>query len=191
MEKKFWSVGRIFNFPKMTTKRICMIGLLIAITFVLSAISGYLRIGNISKLSISFASVFVAAYVFGGFVGGIVGAAADIISFAVNPTSAFLPQLTIIEFVIGFAFGFVFFGYGKEQSKKTYTFKVILADVVIFLINMLLKTYILALTFGMNFNVMLMSRLPVCAVQAVITFVVLFMIKPFLSKFSKMTGEVK
>lgn len=187
MEKKFWSAKRIFGFPKMTTKRICMIGLLIAITFVLSAISGYLRIGSISKLSISFASVFVAAYMFGGFIGGIVGAAADIISFAINPTAGFLPQLTIIEFVFGFIFGFVF----HSAKNKLYVPCVVISDVVIFLVNMFLKTYILALTFGTDFNVMFASRLPVCAIQAVITLVVLIMIKPFLPKFMKMAGEAE
>lgn len=185
MEKSIWSVKRIFEFPKMTTKRICMIGLLIAVTFVLSAVSGYLRIGNISKLSVSFISVFVAAYAFGGIVGGVVGAAADIISYAVNPIGAFLPQLTLVEFIFGFVFGFIF----HRTGQKNYLPKVLILDILMFAINMILKTFILAATFKLDFITMFISRLPMCAVQAVIVFAVLILIKPFLPKFLKLTGE--
>ena len=114
----------------------CTIGLLIAVTFVLSYISGYIRIGNISKLTISFISVFVTAYLFGPITGGGVAAAADIISFLVNPTGAFLPQLTLIEFLYGFLYGVFFY----RLSDKYYVLKIIIIAIVQNIINMLLKT---------------------------------------------------
>lgn len=182
--EKFWSVKRIFAFPKMDAKRVCTIGLLITITFVLSAISGYLRIGNISKLSISFVSVFISACIFGPVTGGIVGAAADIISCFVNPVGAFLPQLTAVEFLYGFIYGFLFY----KMESKLYYLNVAICDIAQFAVNMLLKTFILSSVYTTPFGAMFVSRLPMCAVQFVIIAVVLIFIKPFLGVFLKKTG---
>ena len=102
--QNFWDLKRIFYVPKFTTKNVCTLGLLIAITVVLSWISGYLRIGNISKLSISFVSVFIAAYAFGGITGGLVGVLADLISCFINPIGPLMIQITLIEFVFGFIY---------------------------------------------------------------------------------------
>lgn len=186
-ETKFWSPGRIFYFPVLDAKRICMVGLLIAVTFVLSMISGYIRIGNISKLSVSFISVFIAAYAFGPIIGGIVGAAADIVSFAVNPVGAFIPQLTIIEFVYGFIYGILFF----SRKQKMYVFNVALCDIIQFAVNMILKTAVLSSLYTAPFNAMFVSRLPMCILQAVLICVILIMIRPFIDVFLKKTGVQK
>ena len=64
---------------KMSTKEVCIIAMLIAVTVVLSFISGYLRT-PVGKLNISFVSVYVCAAMFGPLAGGLVGALADLIS---------------------------------------------------------------------------------------------------------------
>ena len=178
--EKFWSLKRIFALPKLDTKKICTIGLLIAVTFVLSYISGYIRIGNISKLSVSFISVFVTAYLFGPVTGGGVAAAADIISFLVNPTGAFLPQLTLIEFLYGFLYGVLFY----RLSDKTYILKTVCIAVIQTLVNMILKTYVLSLFYG-PFKAMFISRIPMCALQMAIIILGLVLVKPFLAVFKK------
>lgn len=179
-EERFFQIKRIFSFPKLDTKKMCTIGLLIAVTFVLSYISGYIRIGNISKLTISFISVFVTAYLFGPITGGGVAAAADIISFLVNPTGAFLPQLTLIEFLYGFLYGVFFY----RLSDKYYVLKIIIIAIVQNIINMLLKTYVLSLFYG-PFKAMFISRIPMCALQMIIIIIGLVLIKPFLTVFKK------
>lgn len=167
---------RIFALPKLTTKNLCKIGLLIALTFVLSAISGYLRIGNISKLSISFVSVFASSYIFGGIIGGFVGAVADVISYIINPTGAFIPLLTLIEFVYGFIYGVFFY---NVKISRYYLF-VVISGIVQFILNIFLKTYILSVSFTMDYSVLFISRFPACAVQFGIYIVILMLIKPFL-----------
>lgn len=179
--EKIWSAKRIFALPRMDTKNVCTIGLLIAVTIVLAAISGKIRIGNISKLSLSFVSVFVSGYLFGPITGGLVAAAADIISFLVNPTGAFLPQLTAVEFLYGFIYGFLFY----KRGEKLYYFNVAVCDIVQFLVNMILKTFILSSIYLTPFNAMFLSRLFMCIVQFVIIGVVLVFIKPFLNAFFK------
>ena len=175
---KFLSLGRIFYVPKFCTKNICTIGLLIAAAFVLSAVSGYLRIGNISKLSLSFVCVFLAAYCYGGLIGGFVGAVADIISFLVNPVGAFIPALTAVEFLFGFFYGFVFFGLGEKNK----IFKITICVLLQTLINLVLKTSILASVFGPNFNTVFIARIPLCLIQAVLIFIILIPLVPFAKK---------
>lgn len=177
--QKFWSFKRIFYFPKLTTKKICTLGLLIAITIVLSMISGYLRIGNFSKLTISFISVFIAAYSFGGITGGLVGALADMISCFVNPVGPFMIQLTIIEFVFGFIYGLFFY----KTNPKLYLPMVIFCDIIQFITNILLKSAVLSISYKTAFNVFFVSRLPMCTLQMIIILVVLILIKPFLKTF--------
>lgn len=179
----FFNLKRIFHFPRLTTGKVCSLGLLIAITIVLSILSGYLRIGNFSKLSISFVPVFIAAYSFGGIAGGMVAALADIISCFVNPVGPFLPQLTAIEFIYGFIYGIFFY----KASPKLYLPTVLICDAFQFWANMLLKTTVLSATYGATFNSYFITRLPMCIVQAIIIFIVLILIKPFLKTFDKIS----
>jgi len=180
-EINFWSLKRIFYFPKLTTKKVCALGLLIAITIVLSIMSGYLRIGNFSKLSVSFISVFIAAYLFGGIAGGLVAALADIISCFINPVGAFLPQLTAIEFLYGFVFGLFFY----KSKPKLYFITLLICDIFQFVANIILKTAILSSTYGATFNSYFVTRLPMCIVQAIIILIVIILIKPFMKTFEK------
>ena len=177
----FWNPKRIFYIPEFTTKTICTLGLLIAVTIVLSWISGYLRIGNISKLSISFVSVFIAAYAFGGITGGLVGVLADLISCFINPIGPLMIQITLIEFVFGFIYGLFF----HKTSYKLYIPFLILCDIIQFTTNILLKTYVLSATYKTVFNAMFISRLPMCAIQFTIILVILILIKPFLKTVNK------
>ncbi len=179
----FFSLKRIFHFPKLTTGKVCALGLLIAITMVLSIISGYLRIGNFSKLSISFISIFIAAYSFGGISGGMVAALADIISCFVNPVGPFLPQLTAIEFMYGFIYGLFFY----KVNPKLYFPNILLCNIFQFTANMILKTAVLSVTYGSTFNAYFVTRLPMCVVQVIIILIVLILIKPFLKTFEKIS----
>ena len=109
---------------KIKTKKLCVIAMLLAITVVLSYISGYLRIGMGIKLTISFISVYLAAALYGPFAGAFVGAMADVISCIVNPVGALIWQLTLIELCYGFMYGIFFFKkkrcmfYKKQIHKK-------------------------------------------------------------------------
>ena len=182
--QKFWSLKRIFYFPKLTTNTVCSLGLLIAITVVLSIISGHLRIGNISKLSISFVSVFIAAYAFGGITGGLVGALADLISCFVNPVGPLMIQITLIEFVFGFIYGLFFY----KTCKKKYIALVLICDTIQFVTNIFLKTAVLSASYGTALNVFLISRLPMCIIQMIIIFTVIILIKPLLKTINKISN---
>ncbi len=177
-KSRFLSAKRIFHTPKINTKGMCAIALLIAVTVVLSAVSGYLRLGNIGKISISFVSVFVASISFGGIIGGLVATLADVVSYLVNPTGAFIPYLTMIEFLFGFLYGLMFYNLGNRR----YIISTAVCDVLQLIINLFLKTFVLSFSFGMPYVATLITRTPICLIQFVLVFVVLVIIRPFLNK---------
>ncbi len=173
---------------KLTTRELCMVAMLVAITTVLSYISGYLRIGNAIKFSVSFVSVYVAAAAFGPVIGGFVGIAADILSHLFNPIGAYLWQLGIIEFVYGALFG-VFF-YVRHPGKKPVWKKVATVGLCVafqFVVNAVLKTYILmgAGYMPADFGAAFYIRLPAAIVMAVIQFIALAVLENLLPLFLK------
>ncbi len=173
---------------KLTVAELCTVAMLVALTAVLSYLSGFLRIGNISKFSVSFISVYVAGALFGPWIGGAVGALADFISFAVNPTGGYVPWFTLIEFVNGFLFG-VFFcgGVGDKRNFKIFVVKAVLCSLSQLAVNMIFRTYILVkLGFmPMSFSNAFVLRIVGSGTMAVVKVPVLVALEGFLPTFEK------
>ena len=170
---------------KMTVKKLCVIAMFIALTVILGYVSGFLRVGNISKISVSFISVYLAAASFGPLVGGFVAAMADFVSFLANPTGMYLWQLTIIEFIFGFLFG-VFF-YREKYQKIPYlrlNIRILMYSVIQFTINIIIKTLILQSVgfVASDFAVAIIQRLPGCLVAVALNFVVLNLFERFMPR---------
>ena len=155
------------------TKKLCLIAMLIAITALLSYISGFLRIGNAVKISVTFISIYMAAVFYGPLAGGFVAAVGDVLSHFINPVGMFLPGLTIIEFLSGLTFG-LFKRNGKE-IKNTKT-KIAICVMINFLLNLFPKTYVL-MTAGYvpsDYSVALLSRLLSSGVMLLIQAIMLY-----------------
>ena len=178
--QKFWSVKRIFYVPKFTTKTICMLGLLIAITIVLSMISGRLRFGIYSKLTVSFISIFVVAYYYGGILGGTASAIADIFSYFMFGGMLIVP-IVFIEFIFGFISGVFFY----KTNSKTYLQKTLIFSTMQFFTNIFFKSYIFSISFNDIFIRILVERIPICVIQFVVTTIVIFSMKTYLKQFNK------
>ena len=100
MENKgFFSLSR-FSVPRFTVRRLCGAAMLLAITVVLAMFFTF-RVGNTVKIPFKFISVYLSAAVFGPWIGGFVGAAGDIINAFMSPVGAWLPQLSLCEFLCG------------------------------------------------------------------------------------------
>lgn len=178
------------NFKKLTVYQLCAIAMLIAVTTVLSMISGHLRIGNFSKLSISFISVYIAAAAFGPIVGGVVGAAADIISFIANPTGAYVPWFTLIEFANGFLFGVFFYRKKiKAEKKLFFIIRTLVCVLCQLAINMFFRTYLLLklgfLSNELSFWDAFIIRFPASFTMTVVKFVILAALEGFMPLFLK------
>lgn len=174
---------------KMSVAELCKVAMLVAITLVLSYISGYLRIGDIAKFNISFISVYIAGAAFGPIVSGVVAALADVISFMANPTGAFIPVFTVLEFVNGFLFGLLLYHTGKE-SKIKFTLMMLLCVVLQTAVNLVVRTYFLAeLYYGGKYMVTFISRIPSTTIMAGAKIVLILLIEPFKKQIIKVIRD--
>ena len=171
---------------KMSVKELCTMAMLVAITFGLSYISGFLRIGDSIKFNISFMSVYVGAALFGPVAGGVIAALADVISFVANPTGAFVPIFTVMEFVNGMLFGFFLYRPSNARRKLIWVFLLIFICAVLqFCVNMFWRTYELArLYYGVDkFRALFVSRLPGNVVMVICKVAIVMMLEPYMNKF--------
>ena len=163
---------------KITTKDICIIAMLIAVTAVLGFISGKLRILTFSKFSFNFISVYFAAVLFGPVVAGVVGVAGDFIS-AIG-TGPYLWMIGLIEFIYGFVFGVLFYKKeDKTEKHSAFVLKSMAASLVIAAVDVFAKSYIL-MSVGFApapLGAAIAMRLPMIAVMSVIRFVVLIVME--------------
>ena len=174
---------------KMSVAELCKVAMLVAITLVLSYISGYLRIGDIAKFNISFISVYIAGAAFGPIVSGVVAALADVISFVANPTGAFIPVFTVLEFVNGFLFGLLLYYTGKE-SKTKFTLTMLLCVVLQTAVNLFVRTYFLSeLYYGGKYMVTFISRIPSTTIMAGVKIVLILLIEPFKKQIIKVIRD--
>lgn len=122
---------------KISTKKICTLGLLTAITVILGVFATF-RVGNLMKIPMKFITVFIVGALFDPFSAGSVAAIADLIEatkMGINPL------ITAVEFLCGFVFGICFY---KVKDNKTYYIRAIVCAVVQFLIAFFIMSMILA-----------------------------------------------
>lgn len=171
---------------KFNTHKICTIAMLVAISFVLGALA--IRIGAGIKISFKFIPVFVCSALFGPVLGGLCGALADFLSYFLNPGSgAFMPQITLVEFLYGFSFGLFFY--------KTYSLnkKTVLKVIVCLLLNTVvlslgIMSFILMDLVGLSYTQTLIMRLLSSSVTMIVQFVgilALLRYMPFFKKIAK------
>ncbi len=122
---------------RISTKKICTLGLLTAITVVLGIFATF-RVGNLIKIPMKFISVFLVGVLYGPFAAGGVAAVADLIEatkMGINP------MITAVEFLCGFIFGVCFY---KVQDNKKYYLRALICAILQFLIAFFVMSSILA-----------------------------------------------
>ncbi len=125
---------------KLSVKNLCVLSLLTAITVILSVYCT-LRIGSAIKIPFKFISVFLTAVIFGPVWGGLVAVIGDILNVFLAPSGAFIPMITVIEFLVGFIFGLFF--YSRPLSGKGYYLRTLICVLTLFLIDLFLTSFIL------------------------------------------------
>ena len=148
---------------KITTKTICIMGLLIALEIILSrflSISAW----NI-KIGFSFVPIVVAALLLGPVYAGVAAALADFIGAVLFPIGAFFPGFTLTAFLTGLVFGL--FLYRKQSFPR------ILGAVAVnqLILSLLLNTLWISVLYGSPFLPLLGTRLVQCAVLSAVQLV--------------------
>jgi len=121
---------------RISTKKICTLGLLTAITVILGVFATF-RVGNLIKVPMKFISVFLVGVLYGPLSAGSVAAIADLIEatkMGINP------MITAVEFLCGFIFGACFY---KVQDNKKYYLRALICAVLQFLVAFFVMSYIL------------------------------------------------
>ena len=172
-------------FPRLSVKDICVLGLMIAITIVLAVYCTF-RVGEAIKIPMKFISIFVTAVLYGPVYGGLVAVLGDLLNCLIAPSGAFLPQITLIEFLNGFVFGIFFFK--QNISPKSYIFRTVACVLILFGIDMLLTTAVLSLWVGIfpSFGVAFAARIVAGIIKAVLHFIVIFALKGYLEKMRRL-----
>lgn len=182
-----WKGETKMKIKNLTVSELCKIAMLVAITVMLSYISGYLRFGPVSKLNISFISVYVAGAAFGPLISGLVAAMADVVSFLANPTGAFMPVFTILEFAGGFLFGLIL--YHKDSDSKigvSFAVRVVICVLLQYLVNVI-RTYMLAqMYYDGKFWFTFVQRIPSTSIMAGVKIFGIIIIEPFMKTILKM-----
>ena len=163
---------------KFTTKKLTILGLLIALEVVfarfLSISAWNIRIG------FSFLPIVLAGMLYGPIEGGIVGAISDLIGALLFPSGPFFPGFTLSACLTGIVFGLFL---KKDQS----IWRIILAVVVnqIFM-SLLLNSFWISTLYGSPFVPVLTARLVQSAIVAPVQVIVILILKRILPSLKKM-----
>jgi len=167
----------------ISTKKICTLGILTAITVILGVFATF-RVGNLIKIPLKFITVFLVGVLYGPFSAGSVAAIADLIEatrIGINPL------ITVVEFLCGFTFGACFY---KVKDNKKYYLRVLVCSTVQFLIAFFIMSNILsAMGIYAGFWAAVWMRLPQMIILFVLHTVVMcvgrrlvFQLKDFVAK---------
>ena len=100
---------------KLSVKDLCFLAMLTAITVIL-ALFATIRIGNMIKIPLKFISVFITGVFFGPVWAGVSAAIGDLMNSLLMPVGPFMPQIMMVEFLNGFAFGL--FMYNSHENTR-------------------------------------------------------------------------
>ncbi len=155
-------------FPKLTTKQLVQLSMLIALNVVFSRFLSVMVTDSI-KLSTTFIVMAITGAMFGPFWAGIAGTIADLIGIMLFPQgSGFFIGFTLSAFVDCFIYGYFF---SKRPFKVYYVFITVVVSTV--LVSYLMNTYWLTLMTGSDFTYLLYPRVVTSFIIAPIKIIVL------------------
>lgn len=166
-------------FPKLTVRDICLLGLLMAITALLSIFCTF-RIGTLVKIPLKFISVFVTAVLYGPVWGGICAASGDILNCLLAPVGPFIPQITVLEFLSGAIYGILFLN--RLERKNSYILSAVFCVLIQFFVSIVINTavYTYWLRWFPDFWSAFVLRLPASLVNLILQLLTLVSIRPLI-----------
>ncbi len=177
-------------FPKLNVRDICILGLFMAVTTLLSVFCTF-RLGTVVKIPMKFISVFLTAVLYGPVYGGIIAAAGDLLNCLLAPSGPIIPQITAIEFLCGFVFGLCFIQ--KDLSKTDYLVRVIICAFLQLSIDMVITTAVFSLWLGWygTFTAGFIVRTPAGIVKLFLHIIILIALRPLTKSLLRLKGDIK
>ena len=149
--RKFWNLFKDSLNEFKNLRCITLTAMFGAISIVLGSLR--LEVTSFLRISFSFLPNHFVYYLFGPAVGGMYGAAIDILTYIVKPSGIFHPGITFNAFLTGTIYGFIL--YKKPISIK----RIFLADAIQLLgVNLFLMTFWLTELTGTSFLALFPAR---------------------------------
>lgn len=174
-------------FPRLSTRDICILGLLASITALLSIFCTF-RIGTVVKIPLKFISVFVTAALYGPLWGGICAALGDILNCLLAPVGPFVPQVTALEFASGFLFGLFFL---KNTTKNKHIVMSIFCVLAQLFLDLIINTAVFTFSLGWfpSFWTAFCIRIPASLIKFLLNVAVLISFYPLLGRLSVLKSK--
>lgn len=161
-----------------SVRNLTLCGVLLAIKVVLSAY-GTLRLAPTIQIGTSFIVSAAIGLILGPFVGGLTGAASDIISYMMFPDGPFSIAFTLLSVLSGSLYGFLLY------NKKVTILRCFITELIIIcLVNVILNTMLLSILWGKAFMEMVYVRLTVNAIQIPIKTFIMYVVLKEIEKFN-------
>lgn len=156
-------------------RTVAVCGMLLALKIVLSMFT--INVTNILKVGFAYLPIAAAGMLFGPVVGGIVGAAGDVLGYFVQPTGPYFPGFTLNAFLSGFLYGLVLY---RRPVKLTRTFAA--KALVTLLVSLALNPLWLSVLYGKAFFAVVSARIVTNLVLLPIDTAVLFALLKIVEK---------
>ncbi|MDP4118508.1 MAG: folate family ECF transporter S component [Bacillota bacterium] len=176
---------KLFLPKKLSTRELSTLAMLVAITAVLAIFGTFRFFGPAIKIPTKFVSVFITGVFFGPVAAGLVAATGDILNVFLAPSGgAWIPQLTLVEFLYGFVYGIMF--YRRSFKGVGYVTRAVICVLIQVGIDLFITTSILvSCKFFSSFAVGVGIRLPASIIKGILQAVVLFAGMGYLDIFKK------
>lgn len=150
---------------KWNTKTMTTTAVLVAAAVVLSRFLS-INAWNL-KIGFTFVPVFLAAYLYGPWVGGLTGGLADFIGAVLFPIGAYFPGFTLTCILTGILFGLLL--HNKQTMKRV----LLAAAVNQLVLGLILNTLWISVLYGSAFRLLFFTRAMQCVVMLPVEFVVI------------------
>ncbi|MEN3186087.1 MAG: folate family ECF transporter S component [Atribacterota bacterium] len=144
---------------KNRSQEIVWSGMFIALSVVLTRFASIrIPIGGIEGIRIGFGTlpIMVSGILLGPWIGGVVGALADVIGFAISPMGPYMPHFTLTSALYGLLPGFFLQIFPSPKREKRVVWGITITQG---LVGGLLTPYFLHTIFGIPWQVLFLPRL--------------------------------
>lgn len=173
---------------KINIKHMVMAAFLAALSIVLTRfLSVILPIAGLSTIRIGFgrAPIVMSGLLFGPMLGGLTGAAADLIGVLINPMGTYHPGFTLSAIIDGVIPGLLAIWYKKRVVRGNYITirRVFTVEFILTIVNsIILNTLWLTQLLGRGYMILLPARLANAVINLPIQTIVIYTIIRYLNK---------
>lgn len=176
-------IRELLGIRHFSVSEMCHLGLLCAITVILAVYATF-RVGNLIKIPLKFISVFITGAIFGPLPAALVGLLGDILNTVLMPSGAWLPGISMVEFVSGFIYGAFF--YKRFNFSKSYLLRLVLCVLCQGMLDMFVTpVFLVQAGFFVSYPAALALRFPATVIKAFAQGAVILLSASYLPIFAK------